>query len=217
MPTIVHPSQQSSSVLQDVTNTSIRIGQHSPSTDPKASSPNKAALFSHDFKESYDDDESIASSGSYLSRDCNLPPPLPSLAPSGSDNVSATELDEPVQYSVVNESGANLLAGIKQKVIIAQQGHGPKISRLWKQDDVKIKKSWRNRARNTDWKSAKCIIKNFRPFPSKQYGKARPPLLIHSDYTNPYHKAHAVNAWNHMSPGQQGLLKQYCTGLAVTE
>jgi len=88
---------------------------------------------------------------------------------------------------------------------------------VWKKDDSKIKMSWRIRAKATDWKSAKSIIKNFRPFPCKQYGKARPPPLIHSDYTHPYHKVHAVNAWNRMSPGQQGLLKQLCTDVASAE
>ena len=116
------------------------------------SSPDKAALFSHDSEESDDDVDSIAWSNS------NLPPPLLLLDPSALDNFSSpltssgdvtgnttatsTALESHEVYSVINESGADLLAAIKQKVNITQLGRGPNISRLWK-DNNKIMKSWR--------------------------------------------------------------------------
>lgn len=212
MPSPVSSPQRSPFALRDVTNTPCRIG-HPPSRDLKISSPDKVASPSHDFYVEGDDadeeDDEDEDDGSYFLSD--PPPSIPPLVDSSADTAPLQQ--RPVQFAVVHESGEHLLATIKQKVETAMQGRGRKISRLWT-DGSKIKTSWRARAKATDWSSSKSIVKNFKPFKSKDYGQARPPPLIHAAFTHPFHKAHAVNAWNRMSPGQQGLLKKHCTDLA---
>jgi hypothetical protein len=62
MPSIVSSPQRPPSAFRDLTNTPCRIG-HPPSSDPKISSPDKAASPSHDFYDEEDEEDNDASIG----------------------------------------------------------------------------------------------------------------------------------------------------------
>ena len=83
-----------------------------------------------------------------------------------------------------------------------------------KEDDsnnpVKTRKSWQQRAKETDWNSTKSIVENFPPYTdkSKGYGKLVPPLYMLSGLDCVLLKAHAVSRWNRFTREEQLLIKK---------